>query len=136
MKLTKLYTLPLVTVLIVAIALLLKVPVAKSFDLSQSVSVPDSSEISDRVIDRQILEEGQVFLFQTESEGVELIREAKVVTLTQSYIVTVEDSDGEVIRVFQGLGRGTDLVTFAAMSEAEALQLLKAGSGIVEPFER
>lgn len=127
--------LPLVTVVVVASALLLKVPTAQSSDLYQSSSVSDSSEASDRIIDRQVLEEGQVFLFQTESEGVELIREAKVVTITQSYIVTAEDSDGEVIKVFQGLGRGSDLVSIATMSEAEALQLLTAGGSIVDSLK-
>jgi hypothetical protein len=135
MRLTKLYMLPLVTVVVVASALLLKVPTAQSSDLYQSSSVSDSSEASDRIIDRQVLEEGQVFLFQTESEGVELIREAKVVTITQSYIVTAEDSDGEVIKVFQGLGRGSDLVSIATMSEAEALQLLTAGGSIVDSLK-
>lgn len=132
MKLSKLYILPLVTVVVVASALLLRLPVAQSSNLYQSGSTSDSSEASDRILDRYVLEEGQVLLTQTESEGVELIREAKVVTITRSYIVIVEDGNGEIIRTFQGLGRGADLITYAVMSEAEALQLLAAGGSIVE----
>jgi hypothetical protein len=67
------------------------------------------------------LEEGQVLLVQTESQGGEPIRETKIVTITRNYVVIVEDSNGEVIRAFQSLG--VDLITYAVMSEAEALQL-------------
>jgi hypothetical protein len=91
------------------------------FDLYQSGFTSDGSEVSDEILDRTVLEEGQVLLVQTESKGVEPIREAKIVTITRNYVVIVEDSNGEVIRAFQSLG--VDLITYAVMSEAEALQL-------------
>lgn len=130
MNLSKLYALSLVTVVVVASALFSKVPVAQSSDLYQSGSTSSSSEASDEILDRRVLEEGQVLLVQTESEGTEPIREAKAVTITRNHTVTVEDSNGRVIRAFQGLG--VDLITFAVMTEAEALQLLAAGGNIVE----
>jgi hypothetical protein len=130
MNLSKLYIFPLVTVVVVASALFSKVPVAQSSDLYQSGSTSNSSEVSDEILDRYVLEEGQVLLVQTESEGTEPIREAKVVTITRNHAVIVEDSNGEVIRAFQGLG--VDLMSYAVMSEAEALQLLEAGGNIVE----
>lgn len=135
MKCSKFHTLPLVTVVVVASAFFSRLPAAQSSDLYQGSVTSDNSEAADRVIDRQVLERGQVLLIQTESEGVELLREARAVTITQGFTVTVEDDNGEVIRVFQGLGRGADLVAIATMSEAEALQVLAADSGIVEPLE-
>lgn len=130
MNLSKLYILPLVTVVVVASALFSKVPVAQSSDLYQSGSTSNSSEVSGEILDRYVLEEGQVLLVQTESEGTEPIREAKVVTMTRNYAVILEDSNGRVIRAFQGLG--VDFITYAVMTEAEALQLLEAGGNIVE----
>ena len=134
MNLSKLYILPLVAVVVVASALFSKVPVAQSSDLYQSGSTSDASEISNEVLDRRVLEEGQVLLVQTESEGTELIRAAKVVNITRNYAVTIEDSNGRVIRAFQGLG--VDLITYAVMTEPEALQLLEAGGNIVEDAKK
>jgi hypothetical protein len=134
-KLSRFFMLPLVAIVIVTGTLLLMAPTAQSSNLYESDSVSDRSEASDRVIDRQTLGERQVFLFQTRSTGVELIPGAKVVVITQSSTVTVEDSDGEVIRVFQGMGRGADLVAIASVSEAEARQLLEGGGVIVDPLD-
>lgn len=131
MKLTKLYKVPLVIGVVLASELLLGVPTAQSSDVHRANSAPDSSQASDGVIDRQVLQQGQLFLVQTRSRGVEMIREAKVVTMMQSRIVTVEDGNGEVIRVFEGFGGGSDLIATAAMREAQALQLLESGGGIV-----
>lgn len=130
MNLSKLYILPLVTIVVVASALFSKVPVAQSSDLYQSGSTSDASEVSNEVLDRRVLEEGQVLLVQTESEGTEPIRAAKVVNITRNYAVTIEDSNGRVIRAFQCLG--VDLITYAVVTEAEASQLLEAGGNIVE----
>lgn len=99
-------------------------------------SVQDSS--SDEVIDREVLEAGEVFLVQTRSKGVELLREAQVVTIAKRnhlYVVTVEDDAGEIVRVFEGFGGTSDLIATAVLSEAEALQLLESGGGIVEPLD-
>lgn len=130
MNLSKLYTLLLVTAVVLASALFSKVPVAQSSDLYQGDSTSNSSEASDEILDRRVLEEGQVLLVQTESEGTQSILDAKVVTITRNHAVAVEDSNGRVIRAFQGLG--VDLITFAVMTEAEALQLLAVGGNIVE----
>jgi len=130
MNLSKLYILPLVTVVVVASTLFSKVPVAQSSDLCQGGSTSDALEVSNEVLDRRVLEEGQVLLVQTESEGTEIIRSAKVVNITRNYVVTIEDSNGRVIRAFQGLG--VDLITYAIMAETEALQLLETGGNIVE----
>ncbi len=78
------------------------------------------------------MEEGQVLIVQTRSKGVEVIVGAKVVTTTKSYIVSIQDDNGEVIRVLARLGGGSDLIATAVMSKAEALQLLESGGLIVE----
>ncbi|MGL5832064.1 MAG: hypothetical protein ACRC1Z_02385 [Waterburya sp.] len=135
MKPTKFYIFPLTVVVVLANVLLIGVSTAQSSDLYPSNSLSDSSKALDRIIDRQVLEEKQVFLVQTKSEGVELIREAKVVTITQNYVISVENSYGKVIRAFQGFGEGADLIAMATMSEDEALQLLAAGGGLIEPLE-
>jgi hypothetical protein len=127
--------LPLVSVVFMASALLLKVPMAQSSDTYQGSFVSNSLEASDEIIDRQILEEGQVLLVQTKSHGVEPMAEAYVVTITRSYLVTVEGRNGEVIRVYQGLGEGAELLAIATMSESEATQLLRSNGRIIEPFK-
>ncbi len=112
--------------------LLIKIPIAQSSDFHPVNSALNNPAASDEVIDRQVLEEGQVLIVQTRSKGVEVIAGAKVVTTTKNYIVTIQDENGEVIRVLARLGGGYDLIATAVMSKAEALQLLESGGVIVE----
>jgi hypothetical protein len=114
--------------------LLVGVSTAQSSDELLTNPPLNSPEASDVVIDKTVLEEGEVFVAQTGSREVEIIAEAKVVTMTKNYVVTVEDDSSKIIRVFKGLGVGTELITFAVMPEAEALRLVKSGGGIVEPL--
>jgi hypothetical protein len=132
MKLSKFYVLPLASMVVLIGTLLLGVSTAKSSDFHQGNSALFSAEASDnKVIDRAVLEEGQAFVVQTRSKGVEIIAGARVVTMTENRVVTIEDENGEVIKVFEGFGGGADLIATSAMSEADALRLLKSGGGIV-----
>jgi hypothetical protein len=131
-KLSNIYVLPLASMVALFGALVVDIPTAQSSDFHPVNSVLNKPEVSDEVIDRQVLEEGQVLIVQTRSKGVEVIAGAKVVTTTKSYIVTIQHENGEVIRVLVRLGGESDLIATAVMSKAEALQLLESGGGIVE----
>ncbi|MBE9005950.1 hypothetical protein IQ259_13050 [Fortiea sp. LEGE XX443] len=115
--------------------LLVQIPTAQSSDCDKVNSVLNSPKASDEIIDRQGLEEDQVFVVQTRSKGVEIIEAGKVMTMTKSFVVTIEDENGKILRVFQRLGGGSDLIATARMTKAEALQLLELGGGIVEEFK-
>ncbi|MCC5641139.1 hypothetical protein LC593_36025 [Nostoc sp. CHAB 5844] len=132
MTLSKLYVLPLASVMVLTGALLVNIPTAQSSDCHKASSALNSPKAADEIIDRQGLEEDQVFVVQTRSKGVEIIEAGRVMTMTRSFVVTIEDENGKIIRVFQGLGRGSDLITAARMTKAEALQLLESGGGIIE----
>ncbi|MCC5655545.1 hypothetical protein LC608_00760 [Nostoc sp. XA010] len=131
-KLSNIYVLLVASMVALIGALLIEISTAQSSDFHPVNSALHNPEASDEVIDRQVLEEGQVLIVQTRSKGVEVIAGAKVVTMTKSYIVTIQDENGEVIRVLARLGGGSDLIATAVMSKAEALQLLESGGGIVE----
>lgn len=132
MKLPKLPILPLASMIVLTGALLVGVPTAQSSDLHKEDSALNNLEAFNEVIDRQVLQKGQVFLVQTRSKGVEIIAGAKAATMTQNRIVTIEDENGEVIRVFEGFGGESDLIATAVMFEVDALRLLESGGGIVE----
>ncbi|MCC5621714.1 hypothetical protein [Nostoc sp. CHAB 5715] len=131
-KLSNIYVLPVASMVALIGALLIEISTAQSSDFQPVNSALHNPEVSDEVIDRQVLQEGQVLIVQTRSKGVEVIAGAKVVTMTKSYIVTIQDKNGKVIRVLARLGGGSDLIATAVMSKAEALQLLESGGGIVE----
>ncbi|WP_392481202.1 hypothetical protein [Nostoc sp. C110] len=131
-KLSNIYVLPLASMVALIGALLVEIPTAQSSDFHPVNSALNKPEASDEVIDRQVLEEGQVLIVQTRSKGVEVIARAKIVTMTKSYIVTIQDENGEVIRVLERLGGGSDLIATAVISKAEAVKLLESGGGIVE----
>ena len=135
MKLTKLCILPLATGIILAIVFLLEVPTAQSSGSLQNSSALDSSDTSDEVINIDVLKEGEVLVTQTRSRGIELISEARIVELREDFITIVKDENDQVVRVFRGLGDGADLVTYAVMPEADALELLESGGNIVEPLD-
>jgi hypothetical protein len=136
MTLSKLYVFPIATMIVLTGTLFVKVPTAQSSDCQKENSALNSPKASDEIIDRQGLEEGQVFVVQTRSQGVEIIEAGRVMTMTRSFLVTIEDENGKIIRVFQRLGGGSDLIATARMTKAEALQLLELGGGIVEEFKR
>ncbi|MBD2596973.1 hypothetical protein BCD64_03570 [Nostoc sp. MBR 210] len=113
-------------------SLLVKIPTAQSSDFDTANSVLNSSKAADEIVDRQSLEEGQVFVVQTRSKGVEIIEAGRVMTTTRNFLVTIEDENGKILRVFYRLGRGSDLIATARMQKEEAIQLLKSGGVIVE----
>lgn len=132
MKLVESILLPIVLVSVASASLW--VSAALSADLCQNNSaVSSDSKTTDPIVNTQVIPEGQVLLVQTRSKGVELLREAKVVIVTKNLVFTLKDNTGKVIRVFRGIGRRTNLVAIATMTEAEAIRLLAAGSGIIEP---
>ncbi|WP_228014517.1 hypothetical protein [Fortiea sp. LEGE XX443] len=135
MTFSKLYLLPLASMIFLSSTLLVQIPTAQSSDCDKVNSVLNSPKASDEIIDRQGLEEDQVFVVQTRSKGVEIIEAGKVMTMTKSFVVTIEDENGKILRVFQRLGGGSDLIATARMTKAEALQLLELGGGIVEEFK-
>lgn len=132
MTLSKLYVLPLASMIVLTGTLFARIPTAHSSDCHKTSSTLNSSKAADEVVDRQVLQEGQVFVVQTRSKGVEIIESGRVITTMKSFLVTIKDENGKIIRVFQRLGRGADLIATAVMSKAEALQLLESGGVIVE----
>ncbi|ALF56587.1 hypothetical protein ACX27_28470 [Nostoc piscinale CENA21] len=118
--------------IVLTCSLLIKIPNAQSADFDTANSVLNSSKAADEIIDRQSLEEGQVFVVQTRSKGVEIIEAGRVMTTTRNFLVTIEDENGKILRVFHRLGRGSDLIATARMQKEEAIQLLKSGGVIVE----
>ncbi|AUT02259.1 hypothetical protein CLI64_18745 [Nostoc sp. CENA543] len=136
MKLSKLYVLPLASVIVLIGILFVKTPTANSSDCHQASSTLKNSKAADEIVDTDVLKEGQVFVVQTRSKGVEIIEAGRVMTTTKSFLVTIKDEKGKIIRVFQRLGRGSDLIATAQMSKAEARQLLESGGLLVEEIER
>ncbi|BAB72633.1 hypothetical protein ACN23B_03365 [Anabaena sp. FACHB-709] len=135
MKLSKLYVLPLASVIVLIGILFVKTPTAQSSDCHQASYALNNSKAADDIVHTDVIEEGQVFVVQTRSKGVKIIEAGKVMTTTKSFLVTIKDEKGKIIRVFQGLGRGSDLIATAKMSKAEAVQLLESGGLIVEEIE-
>jgi len=136
MTFSKLYLLPLASMIVLSSTLLVKIPTAQSSDCDKVNSALNSPKASNEIINRQGLEEGQVFVVQTRSKGVEIIEAGRVMTMTRGFVVTIEDENGKTLRVFQRLGGGSDLIATARMTKAEALQLLESGGGIVEEVKR
>ncbi|WP_157374117.1 hypothetical protein [Nostoc sp. PCC 7107] len=132
MTISKLYVLPLASMIVLTGSLLIKIPTAQSSDFDTANSVINSPKAADEIVDRDVLEEGQVFVVQTRSKGVEIIEAGRFMTTTRNFLVTIEDENGKILRVFQRLGRGSDLIATARMQKAEAIQLLKLGGVIVE----
>lgn len=135
MKLSKIYVFPLTSMIVMIGILFVKTPTAQSSDYNQASFTLNNSKTADDIVDIDILEKGQVFVVQTRSKGVEIIEAGRVMTTTKSFLVTIKDEKGKIIRVFQRLGRGSDLIATAKMSKAEALQLLESGQLIVEEIE-
>ncbi|YAF96978.1 MAG: hypothetical protein AB3A66_04705 [Nodularia sp. CChRGM 3473] len=135
MKPPKLYIFTLASMLVLTGGLFV-VPTAYSSDFYQRNSALNNPEASDEIFDIDIVEEGQVFVVQTRSKGVEIIEGAKVIKRRRSQILTIEDENGAILRVFQGWGRGFDLIATAKISNTEALELLESGGFIVEELQR
>ncbi|WP_242051632.1 hypothetical protein [Nostoc sp. FACHB-280] len=132
MTISKIYVLPLASMIVLTSSLLVKIPTAHSSDFDTANSVLNSSKAADEIVDRDVLEKGQVFVVQTRSKGVEIIEAGRVMTTTRNFLVTIEDENGKILRVFHRLGRGSDLIATARMQKEEAIQLLKSGGVIVE----